>query len=64
MKKEERLNEIKKDLEKSNKILNDLCDENRQKILLVLLDNCIDGGIRVGDIAKKLTYQDQLFLII
>lgn len=53
MKKEERLNAIKNDLKKSNKILNALCDENRQKIMLVLLDNCISGGIRVNDIAKR-----------
>lgn len=53
MNKDERLNEIRNDLEKSNKILNALCDENRQKILLVLLDNCTNGGIRVCDIATK-----------
>lgn len=53
MTKEERLNAIKTDLKQSNKILNALCDENRQKILLILLDNCINGGIRVNDIAKK-----------
>lgn len=53
MKKEERLELISNDLKKSNKILNALCDENRQKILLVLLENCVDGGIRVNDIAKK-----------
>lgn len=64
MKKEERLELIRNDLEKSNKILNALCDENRQKILLVLLENCVSGGIRVNDIAKKLIYQDQLFHII
>lgn len=48
-----RINLIKQDLKDSNKILNALSDENRQKILLVLLDNCVDGGIRVEDIAKK-----------
>lgn len=53
MKKEDRLNVIKEELKKSRKILNALCDENRQNILLVLLDNCSDGGIRVDDIAKK-----------
>lgn len=53
MEKNERLNVIKNDLKKSNKILTALCDENRQKIMLVLLDNCISGGIRVDDIAKK-----------
>lgn len=53
MNKDQRLDEIKKDLKRSSKILNALCDENRQKILLVLLDNCIDGGIRVNDIAKE-----------
>lgn len=55
MEKEDRLNEIRKDLRNSSKILNALCDENRQKILLVLLDNCLDGGIRVNDIAKKVS---------
>lgn len=53
MNKNQRLNEIRKDLEKSNKLLSALCDDNRQKILLVLLDNCVSGGIRVGDIAKE-----------
>lgn len=53
MKKDERLKLIKEDLKKSNKILNAISDDNRQKILLVLLDNCINGGIRVNDIAKK-----------
>ena len=53
MKKDERLNLIKENLKKSNKILNAISDENRQKILLVLLDNCITGGIRVEDIAKE-----------
>ena len=53
MRKDERLNLIREDLKRSNKILNAISDENRQKILLVLLDNCIDGGIRVEDIAKR-----------
>ena len=53
MNKEDRLNAIRKDLSNSNDILNALCDNNRQKILLVLLDNCSDGGIRVIDIAKR-----------
>lgn len=54
MDKMDRINLIKQDLKDSNKILNALSDENRQKILLVLLDNCVDGGIRVEDIAKKI----------
>ena len=53
MKKEERLEAIKVELKKSKNILNALCDENRQTILLVLLENCSTGGIRVDDIAKK-----------
>lgn len=53
MRKEERLSLIKEDLGKSNKILNALCDTHRQNILLVLLENCSNGGIRVDDIAKK-----------
>lgn len=53
MNKTERLNLIKNNLEQSNKILNAISDINRQKILLVLLDNCNNGGIRVKDIAKK-----------
>lgn len=53
MKKEERLDLIKNDLISSNDILIALSEENRQKILLVLLENCIYGGIRVNDIAKK-----------
>ena len=53
MDKEERLNAIKIDLKNSKKILSALCDENRQNILLVLLENCSTGGIRVNDIAKK-----------
>ena len=27
--------------------------ENRQKILLVLMDNCVGGGVRVDNIAKR-----------
>ena len=38
MKKEERLEAIKVELKKSKNILNALCDENRQNILLVLLE--------------------------
>lgn len=53
MNKKEQIEQIKQDLKASNKVLNALSDENRQKILLVLLDNCVDGGIRVDDIAKK-----------
>lgn len=53
MKKEERLNLIKEDLITSRDILMALSEENRQKILLVLLENCADGGIRVGEIAKQ-----------
>ena len=53
MKKEERLKAIEEDLKKSKNILNALCDENRQNILLVLLENCSTGGIRVDDIAKR-----------
>lgn len=53
MNKKERLNAIKYDLEKSNKVLTAISDENRQKILLVLLENCVDGGIRVNDIASQ-----------
>lgn len=51
MNKSERLELIKNDLIESNSILNSLCDINRQRILLVLLDNCSNGGIRVNDIA-------------
>ena len=36
---------IKKEFKDSNKILNAICDENRQMILLVLMDNCTKGGI-------------------
>lgn len=54
MNKEKRLNLIKKDLENSAKILNAISNEHRQNILLVLLENCADGGIRVEDIAKKI----------
>lgn len=53
MKKDERLDLIKNDLNKTSKLLIALSEENRQKILLVLLENCVNGGIRVNDIAKK-----------
>lgn len=53
MDKDEYLEIIKKDLVDSRKILNALSDENRQMILLVLLENCQTGGIRVEDIAKE-----------
>ena len=54
MKREERINIIKKDFENANKILSSIGDENRQKILLTLLDSCKNGGMRVNDIAKKI----------
>lgn len=53
MKKEQRLNLIKENLLKCKKILNAISDENRQRILLVLLDNCTTGGIRVEEIARQ-----------
>lgn len=53
MEKEERLELIKNDLRNSRDILMNFGDENRQKILLVLLENCANGGVRVGDIAEK-----------
>lgn len=51
--KEDRIKEIKKNLIESRKILNSISDENRQNILLVLLENCHSNGIRVEQIAKK-----------
>lgn len=53
MNKEDRLKLIENDLIKSRHILNALSNENRQNILLVLLENCHTSGIRVEDIAKK-----------
>lgn len=53
MKKEERLNLIKNNLKESKNVLCALGDENRQNIILVLLENCNNGGIRVKDIAVK-----------
>lgn len=53
MKKEERLNLIKEDLNNSSSLLVALGEESKQKILLVLLENCADGGIRVEEIAKR-----------
>lgn len=45
---------IKTEFQNSRKILNAICDENRQKILLVLMDNCVGGGVRVEEIAKRI----------
>lgn len=53
MKKEERLNLIKEDLNNSSGLLRALGEESKQKILLILLENCADGGIRVEEIAKR-----------
>lgn len=53
MEKDKRLKLIKNDLENSKKILNAISNEHRQNILLVLLENCLNGGIRVEDIAKR-----------
>ncbi len=50
---DEQIMKIKKEFQDTSEILNAICDENRQKILLVLLDNCTKGGIRVEDIAKR-----------
>ena len=49
----EQIERIKNEFQASRKILNAICDENRQKILLVLMDNCVGGGVRVNDIAKR-----------
>lgn len=64
MKKEDRLEVIKTELKKSNKILNVLCDENRQNILLVLLENCSTGVLELMTLLKKLIYQDLQYHII
>lgn len=53
MDKKERLEIIKCEFKKNKKILSALCDENKQKILIVLLENCSTGGIKVNDIAKR-----------
>ena len=50
---DEQIENIKNEFLNSRKILNAVCDENRQKILLVLMDNCVSGGVRVNDIAKS-----------
>lgn len=50
---DEQIENIKNEFQNSRKILNAVCDENRQKILLVLMDNCVGGGVRVDDIAKR-----------
>ncbi len=50
---DEQIHKIKVEFQAANKILNAICDENRQKILLVLMDNCTRGGVRVEDIAKQ-----------
>lgn len=49
----EQIEEIKRQFQSSRKILNMLCEENRQKILLVLMDNCVSGGVRVETIAER-----------
>lgn len=53
MEKQERLDLIRDDLKRSAAIFTALGDENRQKIILVLLDNCVDGGVRVEEIAER-----------
>lgn len=50
---DKQIENIKNEFQNSRKILNAVCDENRQKILLVLMDNCVGGGVRVDDIAKR-----------
>ena len=49
----EQIENIKQEFKNSRTILKAVCDENRQKILLVLMDNCVGGGIRVEEIAKR-----------
>ena len=49
----EQIENIRNEFQSSRKILNAICNENRQKILLVLMDNCVGKGVRVDDIAKK-----------
>lgn len=50
---DEQIENIKKEFQNSGKILNAVSDINRQKILLVLMDNCSGGGVRVDDIARR-----------
>ncbi len=50
---DEQIERIKIEFSDCERILTAICDETRQKILLVLLDNCTHGGIRVEDIAKQ-----------
>lgn len=54
MTKEERLEEIKKEFNKSQNLLNILADKNKQEILIVLLANCVSGGINVKEISEKI----------
>lgn len=49
----EQIESIRREFIRSKRILNAICEENRQKILLVLMDNCVGGGVRVDDIAKR-----------
>ncbi len=50
---DEQIERIKQEFQASRRILNAVSDENRQKILLVLMDNCTKGGVRVEEIAER-----------
>ena len=54
MNKVERIKLTKKEFINNSQTLISISDENRQRILLVLMDYCDKGGIRVEDIAKKI----------
>lgn len=53
MEKDKRLILIKNDFQSITPLLSVIANENRQNILIVLLENCSSGGIMVDDIAKK-----------
>lgn len=50
---DEQIERIRNEFKNSRNVLNAVCDENRQNILIVLMDNCVGGGVRVDDIAKR-----------
>lgn len=54
MKSEERINQIRKNFLASSNLLNVLSCKINQEILIILLENCKNGGISVCDISLKL----------
>ncbi|WRK52740.1 hypothetical protein SD457_21205 [Coprobacillaceae bacterium CR2/5/TPMF4] len=61
---EAELEQLSLEIKNSQKLLLALGDEIRQDIILMMMESGDCLGMRVGDIAKRPIYQEQLYHII